>query len=211
MYPGTLLHNFSSGWSLDHFHDTVQDLVHWSNSARKSGCSNSIIAPKVWAASAKCALLRSSMCMPPYFLMTSIPRRTSNPNGLLFTTSIFVFKGFLLVTVKVMLPTPWFRRHFLPAVRIAVRFHTSGSHNILLTMDEEQPESTHAILSIPLTFTFITGSASSSLCGERVVLTSRPLSRFPDTSMPHLLVACTATAFCLSGVEGRPTGTRGRT
>ena len=137
--------------------------------------------------------------------MTSIPRGRSNPNGLLFTTSTFVFKGFLLVTVKVMLPTPWLRRHFLPAVRIAVHFRTSGRHNILLTIDEEQPESTNAIQSIPLTFTFITGSTSSSLCGDRVVLTSRPLSHFLDTLMPHDLVACTATAFCLSGVEEGPT------
>ena len=146
------------------------------------------------------------MCMPPNFLMTSIPRRL-NPNGLLFTTSMFILKGFLLVTVKDMLPTPWLRRHFLPAVRIAVRFCTSGLHNILLTTDEEQLESTNTIHSIPLTFTFITGSTSSSLCGERVMPTSRPLLRFPGTSMSCVLVACTATAFCLLEVEGEPTGT----
>ena len=159
----------------------------------------------------KRALPRSSMCSPPNFLMTSIPRRRSNHNGFLFTTSTFVFKGFLLVTVKVMLPTPWLRRHFLPVVRIAVHFRTSGRHNIPLTTDEEQPESTNAIRSIPLTFTFIIGSTSSSLCGERVVPTSRPLPRFLNTSIPHVLVACSATAFCLSGVEEGPTGTRGRT
>ena len=210
VYSGTLLYNFSGGWSQDYFHDTVQDLVRWSNSAQKSGCSNSIVAPKVWAASTKCSLPRLSMCLPPNFLMTSIPRRL-NPNGLLFTTSMFVFKGFLLVTVKVMLPTPWLKRHFLPAVRIVVRFFTSGRHNFLLTTDEEQPESTNTIRSIPLTLTFITGSTSSSLCGERVVLISRPLSHFLGTSMPHDLVACIATAFCLSGVEGQLTGTWGKT
>ena len=215
-----ILHELSQGWCTpvlcciiflvaDH-RTTVQDLVRWLNSARKSGCSNSIVAPKVWAASAKCALPRLSMCTPPNFLMTSIPRRRLNPNGLLFTTSMFVFKGFLLVTFKVMLPTPWLRRHFLPAVRIAVSFRTSGRHNILLTTDEEQSEFTNAIRSIPLTFTFITGS-TSSWCGERVVPTSHPLSHFPDISMPHVLVACTATAFCLSEVEGRPIGTQGRT
>ena len=47
MYSGTLLYNFSGGWSLDHCHDTVQDLVRWSNSAQKSGCSSSIVAPKI--------------------------------------------------------------------------------------------------------------------------------------------------------------------
>ena len=168
-----------SGWSPDHFHDTVQDLVRWSNSARKSGCSSSIVAPKVWAASAKCALPPSSMCTSPNFLMTSIPRRRSNPNGLLFTTSTFVFKGLLLVTVKVMLTTPWLKRYFLLAVRIAVLFHTLDRRNIPLTTDEEQTESTNANRSIPLTFTFITGSTSSSLCGERVVPASRPLPNFP--------------------------------
>ena len=64
-------------------------------------------------------------------------------------------------SLKVMLPTPRFKRHFLPAVRIAVLFHTSGQHNIPLTTDEEQPESTNVIRSIPLTFTFITGSTSN--------------------------------------------------
>ena len=191
VYSCTLLYNFSGGWSPDHFHNTVQDLVRWSNSAQKSGCSSSIVTPNVWATSAKCALPPSSICTPPNFLMTSIPRRRSNSNGLLFTTSTFVFKGFLLVTVKVMLPTPWLKRHFLLAVRIAVVFHTSGRHNIPLTTDEEQPESTNAIRSIPLTFTFITGSTSSSLCGERVVPASRPLPRFPDTSMRHVLVVGT--------------------
>ena len=131
------------------------------------------------------------MCTPPNFLMTSIPRRRLNPNGLLFTTSTFVFKGFLLVTVKVMLPTPWFKKHFLPAVRTAVLFHTSGRHSIPLTTDEEQPESTNTIQSIPLTFTFITGFTSSSLRGERVVPASRPLPSFPDTSMQHVLVVGT--------------------
>ena len=143
------------------------------------------------AASAICALPPSSMCMPPNFLMMSILRRRSNPNSLLFTTSTFVFKGFLLLTVKVMLPTPWLRRHFLPAVRIAVRFCTSDRHKIPLTTDEEQPESTNTTRSIPLTFTFITGSTSSSLCGERVVLASRPLPHFLDTSMWHVVVAGT--------------------
>ena len=156
--------------------------MRWSNSARKSSCSSSIVAAKARAASAKCVLPPSSIYTPPNFLMTSIPRRRSNPNGLLFITSTFVFKGFLLVIVKVMLPTPWLRRHFLPAVRIAVFFHTSDQHNIPLTTDEGQLESTNAIRSIPLIFTFITGS-TSSLCRERVVLASRPLPRFSDTSM----------------------------
>ena len=186
VYSGALLNNFSGSWSPDHFHDTVQELVRWSNSARKSGCSSSIVAPKVGAATAKCALPPSTMCTPPNFLMTCIPRRRSNPNGLLFTTSTFVFKGLLLVTVKVMLPTPWLKRHFLLAVKIAVLFHTSGRHNILLTTDEEQPESTNVIRSIPLTFTFITGSTSSSLCGERVVPAFRPLPSFPG----HLDATC---------------------
>ena len=201
VFSGTLLYNFSGGWSPDHLHDTVQDLVHWSNSVQKSGCSSSIVAPKVWAASTKCALPPLSMCTPPNFLMTSIPRRKSNPNGLLFTTSTFVFKGFLLVTVKVMLPTPWLKRHFLPAVRIAVLFHTSGRHNIPLTTEEEQPESTNAIRSIPLKFTFITGSTSSSLCGERVVPASHPLMQLvlvvgtDDSISPGVLfVICPRTA-----------------
>ena len=90
-------------------------------------------------------------------------------------------------------------------------FFFSGRDNILLTTDEEQLESTNAIRSIPLTFNFITGSTSSSLCRERVVPTSCPLSHFPDILMPHILVACAATAFCLLEVEGGPTGTRGRT
>ena len=81
--------------------------------------------------------------------------------------------------------------HFLPAVRIAVLFHTWGRHDIPLTTDEEQRESTNTIRSIPLTFTFITGSTSSSLCGERVVPASRPLPSFPDTSMRHVLVVGT--------------------
>ena len=132
--------------------------------------------------------------------MMSIPRRRSNPSGLLFTTSTFVFKGFLLVTVKVMLPTPWLKRHFLPAVGIAVLFHTSGRHNIPLTTDEEQPESTNAIQSIPLTFTFITGSTSSSLCGERVVPASCPLPSFPDTSMRHVLVVGTDNSVSPGGL-----------
>ena len=191
VYSVTLLYNFSGGWSLDHFYNTVQDLVHWLNSARKSGCSSSIVTPKAKATSAKCALPPASICMPPNFLMMSIPRRRSNPNGLLFTTSPLVFKGFLLVTVKVMLRTPWLRRHFLPAFRIAVLFRTLGWHNIPLTTDEEQPESTDAIQSIPLTFTFITGSTSSSLCEERVVPASYPLPRFPDTLTQHVFVAGT--------------------
>ena len=87
----------------------------------------------------KCEPPPSLMCTPPNFLMTSIPKRRSNPNGLLFTTSTFVFKGFLLVTFKVMLPTRWLKRHFLPAVRIAVLFHISGRHNSPLTTDDEQP------------------------------------------------------------------------
>ena len=53
------------------------------------------------------------------------------------------------------------KRYFLLVVRIAVLFHTSSRHNIPLTTDEEQLESTNAIQSIPLTFTFITGSTSS--------------------------------------------------
>ena len=77
------------------------------------------------------------------------------------------------------------------AVRIAVLFHTLGRHNIPLTTNEEQPESTNAIRSIPLTFTFITGSTSSNLCGERVVPASRPLPSFPDTSMQYVLVVGT--------------------
>ena len=67
-------------------------------------------------------------------------------------------------------------------------FHTSGRHNIPLTTDEEQPESTNAIRSIPLTFTFITGS-TSSLCGERVVPASHPV--FLNTAMRHVLVVGT--------------------
>ena len=181
---------FSGGWSPDHFHDTVQDLVRWSNSVRKSGCSSSIIAPKARTASAKCALPLPLICTLPNFLMTSISRRRSNPNGLLFTNGTFVLKGFLLITVKVILPTIWLRRHFLPAVRIVIFFHTSGRHNIPLTTDEEQPESTNTIRSIPLIFTFITGS-TSSLCGERVVQAFRPLPRFPDTSTRYVLVAGT--------------------
>ena len=162
----------------------------WCVGRNLSGCSSTIVAPKVWGASAKCALPPSSIYTPPDFLMTSIPRTRSNPNGLLFTTSTFVFKGFLLVTVKVMLPTPWIKRHFLPAVRIAVLFRTSGRQNIPLTTDEEQPESTNAIRSILLIFTFITGS-TSSLCGERVMPASRSLPRFTNTSMRHVLVAGT--------------------
>ena len=199
VYSGTPMYSFSGGWSPDHFHDTVQDLVCWSNSARKSGCSSSIVAPKARAASAKCALPLSSICTPPNFLMTSIPRRRSNPNGLLFTTSMFVFQGFLLVTVKVMLPTPWLRRHFLHAVRIVVFFRTSGWHNIPLTIDEAQVESTNAIWSIPLTITFISGS-TSNLCGERVVLATRPLLRFLDTLMWLVLVAGTDNSISLGAL-----------
>ena len=133
------------------------------------------------------ALLLHPKCeLPQQNMPCLLPRRRSNPNGLLFTTSTFVFKGFLLVTVKVMLPTPWLKRHFLLAVRIAVHFHTLGRHHIPLTTDEEQPESTNAIRSIPLTFTFITGSTSSSLCGERVVPASCPLLSFPG----HLNATC---------------------
>ena len=69
----TLLYNFSGGWSPDHFHDIVQDLVHWSNSARKSGCSSSIVAPQVWAASAKCALPPSTICTLPNFWWRPFP------------------------------------------------------------------------------------------------------------------------------------------
>ena len=64
------------------------------------------------------------------------------------------------------------------------------------SMDEEQLESTNAIRSIPLIFTFITGS-TSSLCGEKVVLASRPLPHFPDTSMRHDLVAGTDNSVSL--------------
>ena len=55
----------------------------WSNSVWKSGCSSSIVALKVWAASAKCALPPLSICMLPNFLMTSIPWRRLIPNDLL--------------------------------------------------------------------------------------------------------------------------------
>ena len=65
VYSGTLLYNFSGGWSPDHFHDTVQDLVRWSNSARKSGRSSSIVTPKVGTASAKCALPPSQCARCP--------------------------------------------------------------------------------------------------------------------------------------------------
>ena len=76
-------------------------------------------------------------------------------------------------------------------------FRMSGRHNIPLTTDEEQLESTNAVRSIPLIFTFITGSTSSSLCGERVVLASHTLPRFPDSLVRHILVA--GTDNCISG------------
>ena len=65
-----------------------------------------------------------------------------------------------------------------------------GRVNIPLTTDEEQLESTNAIRSISLIFTFITGS-TSSLYGERAVLVSRSWPRFPHTSMQHILGAGT--------------------
>ena len=127
------------------------------------------------------------------------PERGRIPMAYCLPLVTFVFKGFLLVTVKVMLPTPWLRRHFLPVVRIAVLFPTLGRHNIPLTTDEEESESTNAIRSIPLIFTFITGS-TSSLCGERVVLASCPLPHFPDTSMWQVLVAGTDNSVSLGAL-----------
>ena len=85
--------------------------------------TTSMILSRIWCvgrtlreSQAVLALLSHPKCELPqqnvpcllrrYFLMTSIPRRRSNPNGLLLTTSMFVFKGFLLVTVKVVAYSP---------------------------------------------------------------------------------------------------------
>ena len=56
VYSGTLLYKFSVGWSLDYFRDTVQDLVCWLNSARKSGCSSSIVTPEPPQQNVSCLL-----------------------------------------------------------------------------------------------------------------------------------------------------------
>ena len=107
---------------------------------------------KARAASAKCALPHSSICMPPTFLMTSIPEGGRIPMACFFLplarSSLRGFCWSLCCQHYGLEGTS------LPAVRIAVFFRTSSRHNIPLTTDEEPPEFTNAILSIPLIFTF---------------------------------------------------------
>lgn len=134
----------------------------------------------------------SSICTPPRFLMTSITSRRLNPNGFCLP---LVHQSNSNGTVKVLFTTPWLIRHFPPAVRIVVIFRILGWYSNPLTTDKKHPKSTNATWSTLLIFTFIAGSTFSSLCGEIVMLGSRLLSRFPNTSMWHVLVVAPITAY----------------
>ena len=119
------------------------------------------------------------MYSPSNTLITSIPRRRSNPR------STSVLKGSLSVTPNVMLPTPWLARYFSSIVKIIVCCSLLGRQINPLTIDQEQPESTNAICSTPSMCTFITRSTSFSLWGERTVLTFHPWPHSPDTLMRY--------------------------
>ena len=142
------------------------------------------------ATSAKCALSPSLICTPPNFLMTSIPRRRLNPNGLLFTTSTFILRDICWSLLKLCCQHHGLEGthcllselRYFSILQVDITFHSQwmkSSWNPPMLSDHSIDFHLHYRKCF---FEFMWG---------RVVPASCPLLRFPDTLKRYVLVAGT--------------------
>ena len=176
----TALFSSSGGiWFSDHFHDTTQIFLFWSNSAWKSGLSRIMAVHTGQSSCGKLTITPLVMYTPPSFLMTSKPNSRLNPNNFLSATRTSTSIEHPLPTSSWTRPTPQHIRAPSPTMNMSTFFFSQEWRSTRVTSDCEQPVSSKVNLWNPLVRMVTAGSASFTWgLGSRLALMPIPLACF---------------------------------
>ena len=131
----------SSGgiWFSDHFHNTTQIFLFWSNSPWKSGLLIVMAEHNGLSSCGKLTIPSLVMYTPPIFLMISKPSSRSNPNNFPSATRTSTSIGHPLPMSSWTRPMPQHLRAPSPTVNTSTFFFSQEWQSALVTSDHEQP------------------------------------------------------------------------
>ena len=180
-YSAALFSSSGGVWFSDHFYDTTQIILFWSNSAWKSDLSIVMAAHTGLSSCGKLTVPSLVMYTSPSFLMISKASSMSNPNNFPSATKTSTSIGHPLPTSSWTRPTPQHLRAPSPTMNTSTFFFSQEWQSALVTSNCEQPVSNVANLRDPLIHT-VTACSVSFTWGfeEQTDANACSLSSFPE-------------------------------